>query len=312
MPSSNDQTAGFLDHLEELRSRLIKCILAIAVTFIAGYFIAPPVQVALIKPLATTHEKRLERTAPPSLTLELSEDGTVVARDLPDELLEHRPENVTVLLQLPGGGDPVRIAGAEPSAPVLFLRVLDPFMLRLKVALVIGVALALPVILYQAWAFVAPGLLASERQFVLPLIASGTLLFPAGALFAYFLFGYAFEFLAHFAVENTAIQVDSRSYLAFTLTMMVGVGAVFELPLAIVMATRTGLVRTDWLAQHRKYIFVALLLLSALITPADPFSMVAMILPLVLLFEGGLFASRILEKRRRDAEGSESSAEESP
>ncbi len=313
MTPSDDQPAGFLDHLEELRARLIKCILALAVAFVAGYFIAPPVQEALIKPIADTHAKVRERTAPAVLTLEMSEDGTLVARDVPAELLERRPATpVSVLLQLPGEGDPVRLAGPQAHAPVVFLRVLDPFIIRLKVALVIGLVLALPVILYQAWAFVAPGLLENERRFALPLIAAGTVLFPAGALFAYFLFGYAFEFLAYFAVENTAIQVDSRSYLAFTLTMMIGIGAVFELPLAIVLATRAGLVRTDWLASHRKYIFVALLVLSALITPADPFSMVAMILPLVLLFEGGLLVSRFLEKRHRANGGSEPSAEAEP
>lgn len=300
MPHSEDQSIGFLDHLEELRTRLIKCLLALALAFLAGYFIAPPVQVALTRPLAASHAKMQERNAPPVLTLELTGEGLLLVRDLPEGLLEAPSGDVTVLLQLAEGAEPVRLAGTGPGAPILFLRVLDPFIVRLQVALVLALVIALPVILYQSWAFVAPGLVERERRFALPLLTAGTLLFPAGAIFAYFLFGFAFEFLSYFAVENTAIQVDSRSYLAFTLTMMIGIGAVFELPLGIVLATRTGLLRTEWLAANRKYIFVVLLILAALITPADPFSMVAMILPLMILFEAGLLASRLLDKGRED------------
>jgi len=162
---------------------------------------------------------------------------------------------------------------------------------------VLGVLFALPVILWEIWSFVAPGLVPSERRFALPVIAAGTILFPIGALFAYFMLGVTLQVLSAFSFGETPVMNDATEYLSFVLMMMLAFGVVFELPVGIVIATRLGLVSVAWLASRRRYVFVVLLLVAAVVTPTqDPITLFAMALPLYVLFEASLIVSRFFER----------------
>ncbi|MCC5874711.1 MAG: twin-arginine translocase subunit TatC, partial [Candidatus Sumerlaeia bacterium] len=190
--------------------------------------------------------------------------------------------------------------GPDVPAPLLYLRPMDPFLVRLKAALVFGLFLAMPFLLYQVWAFIEPGLVDRERRVALPLLLAGTVLFPLGAGFAYFMMEIALRFFASFVVADAVMFNDAQAYLSFVLTMMLAFGIVFELPLALVLAMHVGITTPEWLAARRKYIFVFLLVAAALITPTgDPITLMALALPLYALFEISLIVGRML---RQDAE----------
>ncbi|MEO8377478.1 MAG: twin-arginine translocase subunit TatC, partial [Candidatus Sumerlaeota bacterium] len=162
-------------------------------------------------------------------------------------------------------------------------------------------------LLFQAWAFIAPGLMPNEKRLAGPLIIAGSILFPVGAIFAYYLLDVTLYFLAQFAVGDTAMQNDAQAYISFALTMMIAFGAVFEFPLLVVLLTRVGIVSTEWLAKRRAHIFIFQLIVSAIVTPTgDPVTLLSMALPLQILFEIALLACRFLDRlSARDKEEAE-------
>ena len=293
-----DNNLSFLDHLEELRSRLIKSLLAVTVGVIIAYSIIDYPLEWLMKPMVRSQEiateKRKERLN--ALEFEVAGDGTLKVRNWQAGQSIEGAERISFFS--PDQEEPLGVWRARETAPLIYLRPIDPFMIPIKASLLLGMVLALPVILYQLWAFVAPGLLANEKKLVIPLIVAGTLLFPLGAAFAYFLLDFTLLFFSRFVLDHTMVQNDARAYLSFVLTMMLAFGFVFELPLAIVLATRTGLVKVSWLAERRPHIFIVLLVLAAVITPTgDPVTLMAMALPLQVLFEISLVVSRFLDRR---------------
>jgi sec-independent protein translocase protein TatC len=183
---------------------------------------------------------------------------------------------------------------------LVVLSPLDPFFAYLKIAMVVGLFLACPVWLYQAWRFVAPGLYENERAFVLPTIASGSLLFVSGGAFAYFLmFPMMFDVLVNQMMPATlasAFTVDN--YLGLLLRLTVAFGVVFELPLALALLSMVGIVTPDGLKRFRRYAIVLAFVVGAFLTPADPLSQFMMAVPLILFYELGIFASTLLARRR--------------
>jgi sec-independent protein translocase protein TatC len=286
---------SLLDHLEELRARIIRALYAFAVGVVIGYFLAPWPLEWLSAPMERAHAAALAQQQARVIDLDVGEDGALRLRE-PGAIA--RLDRKTVLRFHVDGMEPVEYR-PQQTPSLFYISPMDPFMIRLKAAIIIGIVLALPVILYQTWAFVAPGLLASERRFALPVITAGSILFPLGAAFAFFLLEVTLRFFSTFVMGNAAMMNDARAYLGFALSMMLAFGVVFELPVAIVIATRMGLVTVDWLAERRRYIFVFLMVLSAVATPSgDPFTMMAMALPLYLLFEIALQISRMLDQGR--------------
>lgn len=306
-----EKTLSLLDHLEELRSRLFRCVMALAVAVCVGYGLAPYFLDLLTRPLATTQRVLAEQALTGSLRVDVAEDGTLRVRDVAE--LATLSEHTRLEFYRPGAKEPLATWFAAPQASLLYLRPMDPFVIRLKASVVVGIILALPIILYQVWAFVAPGLLPSERKLALPAIVSGSLLFPAGALFAYFLLDVTLQFLAGFQMDNSVMMNDAQAYLGFALTMMLAFGAVFELPLVMVIATRVGILSPQWLASNRRIVFVVLLVLSAVVTPTgDPLTLMAMTLPLYLLFEVALWISLALERGDQQEESTDSKANGPP
>jgi len=289
---------SLFDHLEELRYRIIRVLYALVVSMVIGYFLAPWPLEWLSEPIERAHAQLMLEQSKDSLIIEVSPDGSMRMRDT--LALDRLTNRTAIEFHRPGTeSPPVRwVPGGTPA--LFYMHPMDPFMIRLKAAFIIGLILSMPAILYHVWAFVAPGLLARERRFAMPVILTGSLLFPIGAAFAYFMMDVTLNFFASFVMGGAGMMNDARTYLGFTLAMMLAFGLVFELPLGLVIATRMGLVTVEWMAARRRMIFVVILVVAAVATPSgDPFTMLAMGLPLYLLFEVAMIVSRILERQEQ-------------
>lgn len=196
------------------------------------------------------------------------------------------------------------IATLPPGTKMIATGVITPFMVPLKVTLLAAFVLALPMVLYQAWAFVAPGLYAHEKRLALPLIVASTLLFMAGMAFAYFfVFNTVFKFIAQFAPHSITPAPDIEQYLNFVMTMFLAFGVTFEVPVVVVMLVRFGWVSLEKLKDIRPYAIVGAFIIAAVVTPPDVTSQFMLALPMCLLYELGLFVARFVGKRENPESG---------
>ncbi len=199
-----------------------------------------------------------------------------------------------------------RAAGAmgksKSKDALVVLSPLDPFFAYLRIALVIGLFLATPIWLYQAWRFVAPGLYAHEKALVVPVITSGSALFIGGGAFAYFvMFPMMFDVIVNQMMPSTLVGTFTvDKYLGLLLRMTVAFGVAFETPLAIALLAMVGIVSPAKLRSWRKYAIVMAFVLGALLTPADPFSQFAMAIPLILFYELGIILAAIVYRKREE------------
>lgn len=174
-----------------------------------------------------------------------------------------------------------------------------PFLTPFKLAAIVAFALALPWVLYQIWAFVAPGLYRNERRLVLPILASGTSLFYAGVAFAYYLvLPTVFKFFIGSTPAGVAVMTDVSKYLDFVLKLFMAFGFAFEMPVAIVLMVLTGFVTPAQLAARRDYVLVGVFVAAAILTPPDVLSQLMLAVPAYLLYEVGILASRWLVRGR--------------
>ena len=250
--SPEDELAGteqpFVSHLMELRDRLIRAFLAIAVGF--GVLCLYPGPAGLYDMLA----------AP---------------------LVAHLPKGSTLIAT----------------------SVISPFLVPLKITLLAGFLLALPVVLYQVWAFVAPGLYSHEKRLVLPLVISSTLLFFVGVAFCYYLvFGQVFAFIQSFAPKSITAAPDIEAYLSFVLSMFLAFGMAFEVPIAVVVLARMGIVSVQKLREFRGYFIVLAFVVAAVVTPPDVVSQLSLAVPMCLLYEVGIWAAQIFIKHTQAPE----------
>ena len=173
--------------------------------------------------------------------------------------------------------------------------VVGVFLVPLKVTALVAVMIAMPYLLYQMWAFVAPGLYAHEKRLVLPLVVTSSLLFMVGMAFAYFVvFPLAFRVLASFAPEGVAWMTDIDKYFSFVLGMFVVFGVTFEIPVAVVLLVRMGVVKVAQLVDARPYVIVGAFVVAAVLTPPDVISQLLLAFPLWLLYELGIIAARFI------------------
>ncbi len=237
----DDELAGteqpFVSHLIELRDRLVRASIAVALAF--GVLAIFPGPSALYDLLA----------AP-------------------------------LVAQLPAG------------STLIATNVISPFLVPLKITLMAAFLIALPVVLYQVWAFVAPGLYSHEKRLVLPLVFSSTVLFFIGVAFCYFfVFGQVFKFIQSFAPKSITAAPDIEAYLSFVMSMFIAFGAAFEVPVVVVMLSRMGLVTVEKLREFRGYFIVLAFVIAAIITPPDVVSQLALAIPMCILYEFGIFAA---------------------
>lgn len=182
---------------------------------------------------------------------------------------------------------------------MIAIDVASPFLTPFKLVLMLSVFLAMPVILYQLWAFIAPGLYANEKRLAGPLLVSSILLFYAGVAFAYYVvFPLVFGFFTSIGPEMVSISTDIGRYLDFVLALFFGFGLAFEVPIATIILVAIGVTTPNKLSEKRPYVIVGAFILGMLLTPPDVISQVLLALPVWLLFEGGLIASRIIFRDR--------------
>lgn len=171
--------------------------------------------------------------------------------------------------------------------------VVSPFLVPIKVTVLAAIGLSLPWILYQIWAFVAPGLYKHEKKLVLPLVAASTVLFYLGAAFCYFfVFGQAFPAIQKMAPISVAVSPDIEAYLDFVITMFIAFGVAFEVPIVVIILARMGIVSIAQLKAFRAYFVVGAAAVAGLVTPPDPVSMIALLVPMYLLYEVGIAAAQ--------------------
>ncbi|MEO0423619.1 MAG: twin-arginine translocase subunit TatC, partial [Pseudomonadota bacterium] len=181
-------------------------------------------------------------------------------------------------------------------------QVASPFLTPFKLTLFVALFLAMPVVLYQLWAFVAPGLYSQERRLVMPLMVSSTLLFYSGVAFAYFaVFPLMFGFFNAVAPEGVSVMTDINAYLDFVLAIFFAFGLAFEVPVATVLLVSVGLVMPSQLKQWRAYIFVGAFVIGMLLTPPDVISQTLLAVPMYLLYEAGIFLSARMVPGVREA-----------
>ena len=189
------------------------------------------------------------------------------------------------------------VANLPAGSTMIATSVISPFLVPLKITLMAGFLIALPVVLYQVWAFVAPGLYTHEKKLVMPLVISSSLLFFIGVAFCYFfVFGQVFKFIQSFAPKSITAAPDIEAYLSFVMTMFIAFGAAFEVPVVVVVLARMGLVSIEKLKAFRSYFIVLAFIIAAVITPPDIVSQLALAIPMVLLYEVGIWAAQIFIK----------------
>ena len=180
--------------------------------------------------------------------------------------------------------------------------VVGPFMTPFKVAFYVALFVAMPVVLYQIWAFVAPGLYRREKRFAVPLLVSSVVLFYVGVLFAYFaVFPVMFNFFVGTVPGAVKYNPDMASYIDFVLTMFLAFGAAFEVPVVVVLLVLTGLVKVETLGSQRGYVIIGIFVIAAILTPPDAISQCIMAVPMWLLYEFGLVMARVMQKMRKEA-----------
>lgn len=248
-----EDTQPLISHLIELRKRLLNCIIAVLVIFLALIYFANDIYHLVASPLIS---------------------------------------------QMPVG------------ASMIATDVASPFFTPIKLTIIVSVFFAVPVILYQVWAFIAPALYRHERKLVMPLLFSSTLLFYTGVAFAYFIvFPLAFGFFAKTAPQGVTIATDITNYLDFVMTLFMAFGVAFEVPVAIVLLCWTGITNPDDLRKKRPYILVGAFVVGMLLTPPDVFSQTLLAIPMYCLFEVGVFFSRYYVGKGRREQDEEQNTE---
>lgn len=228
----------FISHLIELRTRLIRALLAVIAVFLGLFPWAKDLYTLLANPLLAS----------------LPQGGQMIATD-----------------------------------------VVGVFVVPMKVAFLVAFLIALPYVLYQMWAFVAPGLYAHEKKLVFPLVIASSLLFFVGMSFAYFLvFPVVFKFMASIAPEGVAWMTDIEKYLSFAITTFVAFGVTFEVPVVVIVLVRAGLVSVAKLKEARPYVVVGAFIVGAIFTPPDVISQFMLAVPLCLLYELGIVLARVI------------------
>jgi len=294
----------FTEHLEELRVRIIICVVFFLFAFLLSFAIAPRVLGWLIVPLT-----RVTPSGGSSfLTIVVHSDGSLrlsphdedVSASLQAlELLAANGKEVAAIqLRLPSG-QTLSLGGTRHHTNLFFLSPLEPFMLLLKGALLVSALVAIPMVIYQLWLFIAPGLFPRERRVVKPVLVASLFLFPVGAIFAYFLSHVMLRVLLGFSnyIPGLEPNLVASKYLGFMLTLMLAFGLVFEFPLVLLLFARLGFINASFLAERRKFAIVLVAVAAAAITPTpDPLNMLLVMTPLILLYEVSIWVIRAVEQ----------------
>jgi sec-independent protein translocase protein TatC len=238
-----DEKLPFTEHLEELRKRIVVCIIATGIGFCISYFFS---------------------------------------------------EKIFYLLSLP------LHYLLPPESNFIFTGVTEAFFTYLKLALFSGIFIASPVILYEIWCFVAPGLYDSEKQYAFPFVCFSTIFFVGGALFGYLVvFPIAFKFFISYHSESIKILPSIKEYLSFSCKLLLAFGVVFELPVFILFLSKLGIINDKQLRSNRKFVVILVFIIAAFLTPPDVISQILMAFPLIVLYEISIIVAGIFGKKEK-------------
>ena len=202
------------------------------------------------------------------------------------------------------------VASLPKGATLIATNVVSPFVVPIKILFMAAFMIALPVVLYQIWAFIAPGLYSHEKKLVMPLVVSSTLLFFAGVAFCYyFVFGQVFKFIQSFAPKSITAAPDIEEYLNFVLGMFLAFGLAFEVPIAVILLVRMGVLTVAQLRQYRGYFWVVAAIGTALVTPPDAGSMIMLLMVVGGLYEVGILAAQVFLKRTQSSDAETQTSE---
>lgn len=210
--------------------------------------------------------------------------------------------------------EPVRRALPKGSS-LVFITPIEPFFTYMKIAALTGFILALPVILWQVWTFVSPGLYSKEKRFAIPFVLASCLCFAFGTYFGFtYVYPKVFTFLIWFGTNTGDINamLSMGAYLSLSIKLLTAFGVIFELPIVIFFLARMGVVDHKWLAKQRKYMLIVAFAIGALLTPPDVFSQCAVAIPFIILYEVGIVVARIFGKKKESEEGEEAAEAQPP
>jgi sec-independent protein translocase protein TatC len=248
-PEERAGTMTLVEHLEELRHRLVVCIVAVAGGAVVGWFLYEPVLDLVLNPYCDYWE-----TIDPKLRI-------------------------------------------NETCSLFFQEPLGAMIVKLKIVVFIGVAVALPVLLYQLWAFIVPGLTKRERRMAIPFVGSSVVLFALGALFAYITLPKGLNFLLGFAGSDFVPILTGDRFVTFVILVAVAFGLAFEFPVLLVFLELVGVVTSRKLRQWRRFAILGISIFAAIITPsADPYTMLAMTVPMCLFYEAAIIIGRLMKK----------------
>lgn len=249
-PREEQAQAPLIEHLIELRSRLMRAVIAVLVIFLALYAFSNDIYTFIADPLMAL----------------LPEGSQMIATE-----------------------------------------VASPFLAPFKLTMVVAVFIAVPFVLHQIWAFIAPGLYQNEKSLAVPLLASSVLLFYGGAAFAYYVvFPLLFEFFVYTGPENVAVMTDISQYLNFVLKLFFAFGVAFEIPIATFLLIWTGATSVESLSRKRPYIVLGCFVIGMLLTPPDVISQTLLAVPMWMLYEVGLLCGRLIQRKKEDADDEDS------
>ena len=248
-PTERSGTMTVVEHLEELRHRIVVCVIAVLLGGVLGWFLYQPFMNLVNKPFCS------------------------YVRGLP-------------------------VASRPPAGcRLVFSGPLDAMLIKLKVVLFLGLFLALPLLLYQLWAFIVPGLTMREKKLSVPFVISSMLLFLLGAVFALFTLPKGLGFLLGFAGENVTPLISFPSYVGFVVLVTLAFGLAFEFPVLLVFLTLVGVLSSAKLRASRRWAILGIAVFSAVITPSsDPYSMLAMMIPMVFFYEASIIIARLMKR----------------
>lgn len=285
---------SLLDHLGELRARLTRSFIAVAVGMVACYGFADKMFDILMAPMIKVFQKRLE--AKPVLPDAFYDDF----RQLLTEMMGERGMQHVEKIDLFVNTLKTTLMQAAQDGHFQYTYPAEAFFSHIKIAIVAGLFLVSPYVFAQIWGFIAPGLYAHERKWMIPMAMLSGLFFTGGALFGYFqVFPYAFDFFAGFSTEGISFTPKLNEYLSFCLKLLFAFGFVFELPLFIFFLARLGLVSSTGLRQKRKYAILTGFIMAAVLTPPDPFTQCLMAGPLIILYEVGVWVAFFFGKKEK-------------
>ncbi len=244
-----DGSLTLVEHLEELRTRLIIAIAAIGVGAIAGWFLFGPVMTLLRDPYCAALNNIPKSSRPPT------------------------------------------------GCNFIVTGVLDPIVIKLKIVVFLGLFIALPIVLYQLWAFIVPGLTERERRMAIPFVFSSTALFALGGLLAYWVMPKGLGFLLGFAGSGITPFVTADKFVTFVLLLTLAFGLSFEFPIVLIFLTAVGILSSARLREWRRGAIVSIAIFAAVITPSnDPYTMLAMGIPMYLFYEASILVARLMKK----------------